>query len=107
MLKGALKPWAPSHSVRTTQEWLKNEVFRFIFNAHWTPKSTDANPLDFYTGGFLKSKVGTKKYKNVDQLKKALRRQWDKIPQSYFRTACDGFIDRLNAIIRAKGGQIE
>ena len=55
----------------------------------------------------LESKIDTKKYQSVDHLKKALRRQWDKIPQSHFRSACDGFIDHLKAIIRAKGGQFE
>ena len=39
--------------------------------------------------------------------KKALRRQWDKIPQNHFKAAYDGLIDRLKAIIRAKAGQFE
>ena len=79
----------------------------FISTAQWPPKSADANPLDYSAWGILESKVGTKKYQSVDNLKKALRRQWDKIPQSHFRAACDGFIDRLKAIIRAKVGQLE
>ena len=92
MLEGALKPWArkqawifQKNSARATPEWLKNEVSRFIFNAQWPPKSPDANPLDYCGWGILESKVGTKKYQSVDQLKKALRRQWNKITQSHFR----------------------
>ena len=43
----------------------------------------------------------------VDRLVSGLHRQWDKIPQSHFRAAFDDFIDRLKAIIGAKGGQCE
>ena len=61
ILEGVLKPWTPnhfgrrpwtfqqdsaaSHSARATQEWLQNEVPRFIFSAHWPPKSPDTNSL--------------------------------------------------------------
>lgn len=123
VLKAVLKPWAdkhfgrrpwtfqqdsaPSHSARVNQEWLKKEVPRFISTAQWPPKSPDLNPLDFCAWGILESKVRTKKYQSVDHLKKALRREWAKIPQSHFRAACDGFVGRLKAIIRAKGGQFE
>ena len=55
----------------------------------------------------LEIKVGTKKYQSADHLKKALRRQWHKTPQSHFRAAYDGFIDRLKAIVCAKDGQFE
>lgn len=123
VLKTVLKPWAdkhfgrrpwtfqqdsaPAHSARVNQEWLKKEVPRFISTAQWPPKSPDLNPLDFCAWGILESKVLTKKYQSVDHLKTALRREWAKIPQSHFRAACDGFVCRLKAIIRTKGGQFE
>ena len=116
ILEGALKPLArkhfghrpctfqqdsaPSHSVRTTQEWLKHEISRFISTAQWPPKSPNVNPLDYCDCaycGILESKVGTKKYQSVDHLKKKLLRQWDKIPQSHFRATCDGFIEGHNS----------
>ena len=53
---------------------------------------------------FWKAKLALKNTKVSITSKKALRRQWNKIPQSHFRAACDGFIDRVKAIIRAKGG---
>lgn len=123
VLEAALKPWAskqygrrpwtfqqdsaPSHSARVNQEWLKNEVPGFISTAQWPPKSPDLNPLDYCAWGILESKIGTKKYQSVDHLKQALRREWSKIPQSHFRAACDGFVGRLKAVIRAKGAQFE
>ena len=103
MLEDALEPWArkhfghrpwtfqqdsaPSQSAHATQEWLKNEVPSFISTAQWPPKSPDANSLDYCAWGILESKVVNKKYQSVDHLKKALRRQWHRIPQVHFRAA--------------------
>lgn len=123
ILEGALKPWAtrhfgerewtfqqdlaPSHKARANQEWVKNNVPKFISAVQWPPRSPDANPLDFSVWGILQAKVNIKKYHSVDALKTALRHEWNKIPQAYIRAACDAFFDRLTAIVRAKGGHIE
>uniref|UniRef100_A0A182YQU6 Tc1-like transposase DDE domain-containing protein n=1 Tax=Anopheles stephensi TaxID=30069 RepID=A0A182YQU6_ANOST len=74
---------APSHLARASQEWLRNEVPRFISTAQWPPKSPDANPLDYCAWYIMESKVSTKKYQSVDQLKQALRREWVNILQSH------------------------
>ena len=89
------------HSAHFNQEWLKKEVPRLISTSQWPPKFPDLNPLDFCTWGILGSKGLAKKYQSVDHLKTALRRQ------SHFRIACDGFVDRLKAIIRTTDGQFE
>lgn len=123
VLEGALKPWAtkhfgrrrwtfqqdsaPSHKARVNQEWLKNNIPNFITTLQWPPKSPDANPLDFCAWGILQSMVGSKKYQSVEHLKKALRREWAKVPQVHLRAACDSFIGRLKAIVAAGGGHIE
>ena len=105
-----MKPRADSalpHSPRVNQEWLKKEVPRFITTTQWPPKSPDLNPLDFYAWSVLEIKILTKKYQSDDHLKKALCQEWGKIPQNYFRAACDDFLGRMNAKIRTKGGQFE
>lgn len=51
--------------------------------------------------------VGAKKYQSVNALKSAIRREWKRIPESHIRAACNSFIGRLTAIIKAKGQQIE
>ena len=116
ILERALKPWAGKdfgHRLWTCQglsiialsrchpSMVKNSVPRLISAAQCPPKSPNANLLDYCSCAILKIKVGTKKYQRVDHLKKPLRRQWHKIPQSHFRA---GFMDTLKAIIRAKGG---
>uniref|UniRef100_A0A182YM00 Uncharacterized protein n=1 Tax=Anopheles stephensi TaxID=30069 RepID=A0A182YM00_ANOST len=47
-------------------------------NRQWgPPKSQDAIPLNYCAwGGIRESKIGTKKYQSLDQLKQALRREW-------------------------------
>lgn len=123
VLEGALKPWAlrtfgantwtfqqdsaPSHKARVNQEWLKNNVPRFISSQQWMPYSPDANPMDFSIWGILQAKVATKKYESVDMLKKAIVREWNRIPQAHVRAACNSFVKRLGAIIKCKGGHIE
>lgn len=123
VLEGALKPWAtkhfgerewtfqqdsaPSHKARANQEWMQENVPHFISAEQWPPRSPDANPLDFSVWGILQARVGTKKYQSVDVLKKALLREWKKIPQDHISAACDSFVSRLKAIVRAKGGHIE
>ena len=70
-------------------------------------KSPDTNPLDYCVWSILESRVGTKKYQSVDHLKQGISRKCAKIPQSNIRAACEGFIGRLKAIIRAKSYQFE
>lgn len=107
ILEGCLKPWAtklfkknryvfqqvsaPAHRAKITQEWLKKHVPAFIPPSLWPPCSPDLNPLDFCVWGILESKVSSKKYETLDGLKRALTREWAKIPQDVLRAACDSF----------------
>lgn len=43
----------------------------------------------------------------MDVFKKAIVREWDKIPEDHVRAVCDAFKARLKAIVEAKGGHIE
>lgn len=123
VLEAALKPWArkqfglrpwtfqqdsaPAHKARVNQEWLKNNVPNFISHTEWPSKSPDANPLDYCLWSILETKVGAKKYHSMDAFKKAIVREWAKIPEDHVRAACNSFKDRLKAIVKAKGGHIE
>lgn len=123
ILEVALKPWAdkhfggrpwtfqqdsaPSHKARVNQEWLKNNVPNFITSTQWLSNSPDANPMDYSLWAILESKVRTKRYNSLEALKKAIVHEWAKIPASHIRAACDSFLDRLKAIVKAKGGHIE
>ena len=58
----------------------------------------------FMPGVFWKASLALK---NTKVSITSRERQWDKIPQSRLRAACDGFIGRLKTIICGKGGQFE
>ena len=116
ILESVLKPWARKHFGRRPWTFqqdsapshsVQNEVPSFISSAQWPPKFPDTNSLDYCVWSILESKDDTKKYQSVDHLKQEHRREWAKIPQSNIRAACDGFIGRLKAIIRAKDDQFE
>lgn len=123
VLEDAFKPWAskhfgqkdftfqqdsaPAHKARETQEWLTNNVPRHISADLWPPYSPDANPMDFCIWSILEAKVCSKKHESVGSLKAHLLREWELIPQNTIRAACDAFLKRLKAIVRAKGGHIE
>lgn len=123
VLEAALKPWArkqfglrpwtfqqdsaPAHKARVNQEWLQNNVPGFISHTEWPSKSPDANPLDYCLWSIVETRVGTKKYHSMDAFKKAIVREWAKIPDDQVRAACNSFTDRLKAIVKAKGGHIE
>lgn len=123
VLEAALKPWAqkhfgsrpwtfqqdsaPSHKARVNQDWLKTNVPHFISAQQWLSYSPDANPLDFSIWANLEARVSTKKYVSLDSLKAALCREWKKIPQDHVRAACESFFQRIDKIIKAKGGHIE
>ena len=98
---------APAHAARITQEWLRNNVPEFISSTEWPPYSPDLNPMDFSVWEILESKVCSTSYKNLNAFKRALMREWAKIPQSTRRTTTMEFRKRLDLIIRAKGDHIE
>jgi len=123
ILRGALKPWAnrnlggapwvfqqdsaPSHSANLTQDWLRANVPDFISKDEWPPCSPDLNPLDFSIWSILEAQACATSHKTVDNLKRALRREWAKIPPDILRAAADSFYHRLSSCIRAKGGHFE
>ena len=92
-----------THKARETQSFLQEKVPSFISSQQWPPYSRNLSPMDFSIWSILEAKVSTKKYQTVNALENALR----KIPSDHIRVACETSPDRLDAIIRAKGGYIE
>jgi len=79
----------------------------FISTTQWLSNSPDANPMDYSLWAILGNKIRVKKYTSLEALKKSIFREWAKIPECHIRSACDSFVDRLKAIVKAKGGHIE
>ena len=88
-------------------EFKRNSVIALYLAGKSLSNSPDANPMDFSIWAILESKVRSKKHASMDALKKSIVSEWAKIPQDHIRAACNSFIDRLKAIVKAKGGHIE
>ena len=123
ILEKVLKPWArkhfkkdmwifqqdsaPAHRATATQEWCKANFPGLISSEQWPPCSPDLNPLDFSIWSILEDRVNCQKYQNLADLKRALTREWEKIPQEHIRSSVESFLVRLQMCVQAKGGIFE
>jgi len=98
---------ATAHTAKVCQEWCNENCPLFITKNEWPPSSPDLNPLDFCIWSILESNVNKKRFKNVENLKKKLISEWEKIPLEIVRASINSFKGRLEKIIANNGGHIE
>ena len=98
---------APAHTSKVTQAWLQHNIPGFISKEEWPPSSPDLNPMDFSIWSILETNACAKSHANIDSLKMSLLREWDKIPDETLRAAVRAVPNRLQDVIRKKGGYIE
>ncbi|KAI6659715.1 Transposase [Oopsacas minuta] len=71
---------APAHTSKATQSWLRTENIEFISKEEWPPSSPDLNPLKYSIWRTLQTRACAKPRKSLKSLRKALIREWQKIP---------------------------
>ena len=71
------------------------------------PMSPDAAPMDYYIWSHLKSRLKNHKIKNIEGLKRALKIEWDKIPQKTINKVLESWAKRCRLIYKNKGLNIE
>lgn len=99
--------WAPAHSAKSSIKICK-ELFSNIWEKDiWPPNSPDLNPMDYSVWSILETKVCSKRYATVEQLKNALLKAWDEITVEQLTTIVDNFPKRLNACIKSRGSNFE
>ncbi|KAF2351637.1 hypothetical protein FHG87_017607 [Trinorchestia longiramus] len=98
---------APSHGSNVTQTWIQRNIPSFISKDTWPARSPDLNSLDFSIQFILKTRVLATPYISLESLKAKLQREWETISQEQILAACDAFVNRLNVVVRNKGGYIE
>jgi hypothetical protein len=80
-------PWifqldsAHAHKAKTTQQWLENEVPKFISSDHWLSSRPDFNPLYY--------KLWSRRHHNQETLKQVLVEAVDNFPMDVVYTAID------------------
>ncbi|KAI6657855.1 hypothetical protein LOD99_597 [Oopsacas minuta] len=82
---------APAHTSNATQAWLRSNNPNFIGKEEWPPYSPDLNPMDYSIWSILETNACSKSHTNVESLKRALCREWERIPQETLCAAVNAF----------------
>ena len=123
MLDKVIKPWVttiahgkpyvfqqdsiPSHTARTTQEWMADNFYDNIIPNIWPPSSPDLNFLDYYVWGIVERDSNCHPHNTVEALVAVILDSMGKIPKTHFITPYSHFRRRIEAIIAADGEFIE
>lgn len=98
---------APAHRARETVKLLERETPDYIPPTLWPPNSPDLNPVDYKIWGVLQERVYREKVTNIDELKKRIAEEWDKLDQRIIDNAVKQWRSRLRACVAAGGGHFE
>ena len=91
---------APAHKSRKTQLWFVNAGFDVL---PWPAQSPDLNPIE-NLWGYLKQKVDAREVHGLDGLWKAVQEEWAAIPGEFLEKLADSMPQRIQAVIKSKGG---
>jgi len=96
---------APIHTSKITKEWLKTNKIAII---DWPANSPDLNPIE-NIWSLLKDNVQSRKVflRDISELKVALREEWENLDSSVFKKVVASMPQRINAVLKAKGGSIK
>ena len=73
----------------------------------WPHNSPDLNPVDYKIWGVLQERVYKTSIKDVDELRRRIAEEWDKLEQRIIDKAVGEWRKRLRACVAACGGQFE
>jgi len=73
----------------------------------WAPHSPDLNPLDFFTWGYMKSKVYRPCPTAMDTLKLRIEEEVNRIPSDMIRRAQVSVSKRAHLYVQNNGGYFE
>ena len=92
----------PKHFSAETMRWIKTQNIQVL---QWPSCSPELNVIG-HVRHYIKvrvSRVGIRP-RNIDELKAIIQLIWNYVPQDYIRRLYDSIPERLNQVIKAKGG---
>ncbi|KAG1187963.1 hypothetical protein G6F70_009540 [Rhizopus microsporus] len=93
----------PKHKSKSTIAWLNNNAIRYIDD--WPAQSPDLNPIEHVWHHIkLNLSLYETRAKNVSELWDRIDIEWNKLDADTCRRYIDSMPDRIEAVIRAKGG---
>lgn len=93
----------PAHRALSTQQYLEENVPRFIKAGEWPANSPDLN-IQENVWADLAHAVASRQPSTVKQLRKYVQEEWKKYPQQKIRNMVDSYKDRLHDVIACEGG---
>lgn len=93
---------APCHVSKHSMDHFKKKKMKVM---DWPANSPDLNPIE-NLWGYLKVKVAKRSPKNITELKRVLKDEWDNIPLEYLQSLSKSMPKRLGELKTKKGGKI-
>ena len=89
----------PKHTAKATKEWLKKKHIKVL---EWPSQSPDLNPIENLWRE-LKVRVAKRQPRNLNDLEKICKEEWDKIPPEMCANLVANYKKRLTSVIANKG----
>ncbi|KAL0177432.1 hypothetical protein M9458_026326 [Cirrhinus mrigala] len=89
----------PKHTAKATKEWLKKKHIKVLV---WPSQSPDFNPIE-YLWRELKVPVAKHQPRNLNELKRIRKEEWDKIPPEMCAKLVANYKKHLTYVIANKG----
>jgi hypothetical protein len=82
---------APAHYARGVRQFLSDKFAEWMGRRgpiEWPARSTDLTVADFFLWGYLKDKVFARGPRTIDELKRLITEEFNRIPQEMIAKAC-------------------
>ncbi len=89
----------PKHTAKATKEWLKKKHIKVL---EWPSQSPDLNPIENLWRE-LKVRVAKHQPRNLNDLERICKEEWDKIPPEMCANLVTNYKKRLTSVIANKG----
>ncbi len=89
----------PKHTAKATKEWHKKKHIKVL---EWPSQSPDLNPIENLWRE-LKVRVAKRQPRNLNDLERICKEEWDKIPPETCANLVANYKKRLTSVIANKG----